>query len=61
MKKIILFSLLIFSSNVIAQQVYGAQRGQRGYIPPPKYEPADATKKPLAKVLRYFRFRYKLE
>jgi hypothetical protein len=40
MKKIILFSLLIFSSNVIAQQVYGAQRGQRGYIPPPKYEPS---------------------
>ena len=38
MKKIILFLLLIFSSNVIAQQVYGAQRGQRGYIPPPKHE-----------------------
>ena len=23
---------------MIAQQVYGVQRGQRGYIPPPKYE-----------------------
>jgi len=40
MKKIILFSLLLFSSNVIAQQMYGPQRGQRGYIPPPKYEPS---------------------
>ena len=38
MKKIFLFLLLISSSNIIAQQVYGIQRGQRGYIPPPKYE-----------------------
>ena len=38
MKKIILFSLLIFSSSMVAQQLYGPQRGQRGYIPPPKYE-----------------------
>ena len=38
MKNIILFTLLIFSSNIFAQQVYGIQRGQRGYIPPPKYE-----------------------
>ena len=34
----LLFVLLVFSSNMIAQQVYGVQRGQRGYIPPPKYE-----------------------
>ena len=38
MKKIFLFILLVSSSNLIAQQVYGIQRGQRGYIPPPKYE-----------------------
>ena len=38
MKNIFLFTLLIFSSNIFAQQVYGIQRGQRGYIPPPKYE-----------------------
>ena len=38
MKKIILFILLFYSSNIFAQQVYGVQRGQRGYIPPPKYE-----------------------
>ena len=38
MKNIFLFVLLVFSSNMIAQQVYGVQRGQRGYIPPPKYE-----------------------
>ena len=38
MKNIILFTLLILSSNIFAQQVYGIQRGQRGYIPPPKYE-----------------------
>ena len=38
MKKIILFILLLYSSNIFAQQVYGVQRGQRGYIPPPKYE-----------------------
>ena len=38
MKNIFLFFLLVFSSNMIAQQVYGVQRGQRGYIPPPKYE-----------------------
>lgn len=38
MKKIFLFIFLVYSSNLIAQQVYGIQRGQRGYIPPPKYE-----------------------
>ena len=38
MKKVFIFLLLISSSNIIAQQVYGIQRGQRGYIPPPKYE-----------------------
>ena len=38
MKKVILFILLLYSSNIFAQQVYGVQRGQRGYIPPPKYE-----------------------
>ena len=38
MKKIFLFILFVSSSNLIAQQVYGIQRGQRGYIPPPKYE-----------------------
>ena len=38
MKKVILFILLLCSSNTFAQQVYGVQRGQRGYIPPPKYE-----------------------
>ena len=40
MKKIILFFLLFYSSNIFAQQLYGVQRGQRGYIPPPKYEPS---------------------
>ena len=38
MKKFILFILLLYSSNIFAQQLYGVQRGQRGYIPPPKYE-----------------------
>ena len=38
MKKVILFILSLYSSNIFAQQVYGVQRGQRGYIPPPKYE-----------------------
>ena len=38
MKKVILFILLLYSSIIFAQQVYGVQRGQRGYIPPPKYE-----------------------
>ena len=38
MKNIFLFVLLVYSSNITAQQVYGVQRGQRGYIPPPKYE-----------------------
>ena len=38
MKKVTLFILLFYSSNIFAQQVYGVQRGQRGYIPPPKYE-----------------------
>ena len=38
MKKVTLFILLFYSSHIFAQQVYGVQRGQRGYIPPPKYE-----------------------
>ena len=38
MRKLILLTLLIFSSNITAQQLWGPQRGQRGYIPPPKYE-----------------------
>ena len=38
MRKVILFIFLLYSSNIFAQQVYGVQRGQRGYIPPPKYE-----------------------
>ena len=38
MKYIFLLFILVFSSNTLAQQLYGPQRGQRGYIPPPKYE-----------------------
>ena len=38
MKNIFLLFILVFSSNTLAQQLYGPQRGQRGYIPPPKYE-----------------------
>ena len=38
MKNIFLLFILVFSSSTLAQQVYGVQRGQRGYIPPPKYE-----------------------
>ena len=38
MKKVIVFILFLYSSNIFAQQLYGVQRGQRGYIPPPKYE-----------------------
>ena len=29
---------IIVQFKYFAQQVYGVQRGQRGYIPPPKYE-----------------------
>tara|TARA_Y100000991_G_scaffold176340_1_gene138407 strand:- start:905 stop:1360 length:456 start_codon:yes stop_codon:yes gene_type:complete len=39
MRKLILYTfLLFFTTNSIAQQLYGVQRGQRGYIPPPKYD-----------------------
>lgn len=38
MKRLILFILLLSFTNSFAQQVYGVQRGQRGYIPPPKFE-----------------------
>ena len=38
MKRLILLLFLISLSNIYSQQVYGVQRGQRGYIPPPKYE-----------------------
>ena len=38
MKNIFLLFILVFSSSTLAQQLYGPQRGQRGYIPPPKYE-----------------------
>ena len=34
---ILLLAILSFSSS-FSQQVYGVQRGQRGYIPPPKFE-----------------------
>ncbi len=38
MKKIF-FLLLFFNISLFqAQQFYGPQRGQRGYIPPPKYD-----------------------
>ncbi|MAQ00394.1 MAG: hypothetical protein CMC51_06280 [Flavobacteriaceae bacterium] len=41
MKRLILFVVFLISfTNVVSQQVYGVQRGQRGYIPPPKYEPS---------------------
>tara|TARA_X000000368_G_scaffold286357_1_gene227445 strand:- start:36 stop:488 length:453 start_codon:yes stop_codon:yes gene_type:complete len=40
MKRLILFILLLSFTNSFAQQVYGVQRGQRGYIPPPKFEPS---------------------
>ena len=38
MKNIFLLFILVFSSSTLAQQLYGPQRGQRGYIPPPNYE-----------------------
>ena len=31
-------TILFFSVQSFSQQVYNVQRGQRGYIPPPKYE-----------------------
>ena len=30
--------ILFFSTQSFSQQLYNVQRGQRGYIPPPKYE-----------------------
>ena len=38
MNKLLLFLALLSFSNLLAQQPYGIQRGQRGYIPPPKFE-----------------------
>tara|TARA_Y100001954_G_scaffold216021_1_gene246825 strand:- start:341 stop:784 length:444 start_codon:yes stop_codon:yes gene_type:complete len=38
LKRLVLFGILVCSYNVFAQQLYGIQRGQRGYIPPPKFE-----------------------
>ena len=38
MKRLTLLLFLITLNNIYSQQVYGVQRGQRGYIPPPKYE-----------------------
>ena len=32
------FILFFFSIQLFSQQVYNVQRGQRGYVPPPKYE-----------------------
>ena len=31
-------AILFFSTQSFSQQLYNVQRGQRGYIPPPKYE-----------------------
>ena len=31
-------AILFFSTQTFSQQLYNVQRGQRGYIPPPKYE-----------------------
>ena len=31
-------AILFFSTQSFSQQIYNVQRGQRGYIPPPKYE-----------------------
>ena len=36
-KLVLLLIILSFSSSY-SQQLYGPQRGQRGYIPPPKFE-----------------------
>jgi hypothetical protein len=37
-KFLIFFLILSFSIQSFSQQLYNVQRGQRGYIPPPKYE-----------------------
>jgi len=37
-KFLIFFFILSFSIQSFSQQLYNVQRGQRGYIPPPKYE-----------------------
>ena len=31
-------AILFFSTQSFSQQIYNVQRGQRGYVPPPKYE-----------------------
>ena len=38
MNKLLLFLALLSFSNLFSQQPYGIQRGQRGYVPPPKFE-----------------------
>ena len=38
MRRLILFIFLFSFYNGVCQQLYGPQRGQRGYILPPKYE-----------------------
>ncbi len=37
-KFLIFFFIFTFSIESFSQQLYNVQRGQRGYIPPPKYE-----------------------
>ena len=37
-KFLIFIAILFFSTQSFSQQLYNVQRGQRGYIPPPKYE-----------------------
>ena len=38
MNRLLLILALLSFSNLFSQQPYGIQRGQRGYIPPPKFE-----------------------
>ena len=37
-KFLIFIAILFFSTQSFSQQVYNIQRGQRGYVPPPKFE-----------------------
>ena len=37
-KFLIFIAILFFSTQSFSQQLYNVQRGQRGYVPPPKYE-----------------------
>ncbi len=34
-------AILFFSTQSFSQQIYNVQRGQRGYVPPPKYEASE--------------------